>query len=65
VYMHTAISLVWNDVLNMTKELSAGTSQLDQRDHLLPIESAKSLMDGVLYKDKTDKTKIRFFGNIS
>jgi hypothetical protein len=49
----------------MTKELSTGTSQLDQRDHLRPIKSAKSLIDGVLYKGKTDKTKIWFFANIS
>jgi hypothetical protein len=39
VYRHTAFSLVWNDVLNFTKELSTGTSQLNQRDHRLPVKS--------------------------
>jgi hypothetical protein len=66
VYRHTAFSLVWNDVLNFTKELStAGTSQLNRRDHLLPVKQAKSPMNGVIYEDTTEKAKIRFFGYIS
>jgi hypothetical protein len=66
VYRHTAFSLVWNDVLNFTKELStAGTSQLNRRDHLLPVKHAKSPMNGVIYEDTTEKAKIRFFGYIS